>query len=314
MLLTNIHPLPRQRAAATVAAAVEAAAPVAVAATAVAVAAAGGAAVRAAAAQGVVVCDAKTTLCSFLTRWATRRLTELSRRSLRGSRSMAVVEPGERMRCATMAQLGWGGGGGLAAKRQSLDRRLVSHAELLAELEEKQAKFAEEVEKAGLQEKLDAKKIKRLSDSAESLKREVGKVKEKDKAPAAIEAAARRGAAKPGQTTKKLRSLEATTASGEKAAIQKLYSTVDCYNCPPCFKERTAADYLCAGVVVVASRAGMALAALGILLNPPTPKCEVDYTKRAARALSPNIGLPRNFPCYYSGHPHALFPRHTAHS
>ena len=222
MLLTNIHPLPRQRAAATVAAAVEAAAPVAVAATAVAVAAAGGAAVRAAAAQGVVVCDAKTTLCSFLTRWATRRLTELSRRSLRGSRSMAVVEPGERMRCATMAQLGWGGGGGLAAKRQSLDRRLVSHAELLAELEEKQAKFAEEVEKAGLQEKLDAKKIKRLSDSAESLKREVGKVKEKEKAPAAIEAAARRGAAKPGQTTKKLRSLEATTASGEKAAIQKL--------------------------------------------------------------------------------------------
>ena len=51
------------------------------------------------------------------------------------------------------------GGGGLAAKRQSLDRRPVSHADPLAELEEKQAKFAEEVEKAGLQEKLDAKKI-----------------------------------------------------------------------------------------------------------------------------------------------------------
>jgi hypothetical protein len=86
----NVHPLPRQRAAAAAVEA-EAVAPVAV-------AAAGGAAVRAAAAQGVVVCDAKTTLCSFLTRWATRRLTELSRRSLRGPRSIAVVEPGEHMR------------------------------------------------------------------------------------------------------------------------------------------------------------------------------------------------------------------------
>jgi hypothetical protein len=55
---------------------------------------------------------------------------------------------------------------------------------------------------------------------------------------------------------------------------------VGCYNVPPCFKERSAADYLCAGVVVVASRAGMALAALGTLLNPPTPKREVDCTKR----------------------------------
>ena len=87
----NVHPLRRQRAAAAVEA--EAVAPVAVAATAVAVAA-----MRAAAAQGVVVCDAKTALCSFLTRWATRRLIELSRRSLRGPRSIAVVEPGEHMR------------------------------------------------------------------------------------------------------------------------------------------------------------------------------------------------------------------------
>jgi hypothetical protein len=64
------------------------------------------------------------------------------------------------------------------------------HAGLLAELEEKQAKFAAEVEKAGLQEKSDAKKTKRLPDSAESLKRGMGKVKEK--APVAIEATARR--------------------------------------------------------------------------------------------------------------------------
>jgi hypothetical protein len=44
----------------------------------------------------------------------------------------------------------------------------VSHAGLLVELEEMQAKFAAEVEKAGLQEKSDAKKIKRLSDSSRS--------------------------------------------------------------------------------------------------------------------------------------------------
>jgi hypothetical protein len=90
----------------------------------------------------------------------------------------------------------------------------------LAELEEKQAKFAAEVEKTGLQEKSGAKKIKRLSDSAESLKRGVGTVNEK--APAAMEAAARREAAKLGQATKKLTSLEATTASRAKAAIKKL--------------------------------------------------------------------------------------------
>jgi hypothetical protein len=69
-------------------------------------------------------------------------------------RAIAKVSEGValngRRRTRRMAQLGWGGGGRLAAKRQSLDRRPVSHTDLLAELEEKQSKFAAEVEKAGL--------------------------------------------------------------------------------------------------------------------------------------------------------------------
>jgi hypothetical protein len=50
-------------------------------------------------------------------------------------------------------------------------------AELVAEVEKKQAELAAEVRKAGLQEKSDAKKIKRLSDSAESLKSGMEKVR-----------------------------------------------------------------------------------------------------------------------------------------
>ena len=112
-----------------------------------------------------------------------------------------------------------GCGGGQAAKRHS-HGRLVSYANRFAELEEKEAKLTANVEKARLQEKSDAKKIKRLSDSAESLKRGMEKVQEKQAA--ALDAVSRKAAAKLGQATKKLSSLEATTTSGSKKAAKKL--------------------------------------------------------------------------------------------
>jgi hypothetical protein len=114
---------------------------------------------------------------------------------------------------------GMGDGRRLAAKRHS-HGRLVSYANRFAELEEKQAELAAEVRKAGLQEKSDAKKIKRLSDSAESSKRGMEKVQEKQAA--ALDAVSRKEAAKLGQATKKLSSLEATTTGGSKKAAKKL--------------------------------------------------------------------------------------------